>query len=149
MRPTLKIPYELDTSSGTLQRELDRLVTGLYDYAESVRQLNDVKPEITRSIVRSGTCAAAYDTLLRVQPFDDTTVTVQLPRPNTKEGGLTLRVARLNYAGAIVLTPIGDALINEAPQLVMYATPGLIEVLFDGQNFYSDYQGAFAWGEGL
>ncbi len=149
MRPVLKIPRRFDTAPDKIEGDMNRMVNALYDYAGELATLGAVKPEVPSKIIRSGTCAASYDVMLRVQPAVDTVVTVQMPQPETTDGGRVLRVARLGYDGDVVLSPLGRSLINDRSSLHMYSVPGLAEVYFDGVNFYTSYQGAMGWGEGL
>jgi len=149
VRPVLKIMREFDPSPERIKSDFDRLLNGLFAYADSLAVLGEVKPEVPSRIVRTGVCAASYDVLLRVSPVPDAVVTVQFPQPKTTDGGRILRVARLGYDGYVVLSPLGSSLINGRSQLNMFSTPGMAEIRFDGTDFYSSYQGAVAWGEDL
>lgn len=149
MRPVLKITRQFNTDPDKIEGDMNRLINGLYDYAEQIAAIGAVKPEVPQKIVRTGTCAASYDVMTRVQPAADTTVTVQMPQPATPDGGRVLRVVRLGYDGDIVLSPLGGALINGRSSMHMYSVPGLAEIYFDGVNFHTSYQGAMGWGEDL
>lgn len=145
MRPVLKITRQFDTLH--MEREMNRLVNGLYDFAGQVAGVCDVQPTVDAP-VRTGTTAASYDTMLRVSPAtDSTTVTVQLPQPVTTDGGKICRIVRTTTGGNIIIQTVGSALLNGVTRLFMFDDPGMIEVRFDGANFWTTSYGALSWSE--
>lgn len=148
--PVIDIPAKLDIETERArQKNLDRLTDGVIRFASDVGRTYSPRPDATAPVT-TGTTSAAYDVITRVAPAQsDTVVTVQLPQPQTADGGRPLIVARTNYNGAIILKPLGGATLNGLSRLMMFGTPGIARIMFDGQNFYTDYQGALAWDEGL
>lgn len=128
---------------------MNRLVNGLYDFSGQVSRFGEVRPDMG-GIIRTGTTSAAFDVLIRVSPANETTVVaVQLPQAKTEDGGRVCRIVRTTEGGEIVLQPVGDALLNGASRLFMYNYPGLVEIRFDGQNYWTSYGGALSWAEAL
>lgn len=145
MRPVLKITRQFDTDHP--EREMNRLINGLYDYAGQVAQAGEVRPEMA-GIVRTGTTSVGFDVLLRVSPANESTVVVvQLPQPRTEDGGRVCRVARTTAGGEVLIQAVGGATLNGGTRLFMYNAPGLAEVRFDGQNYWTTYYGALSWAE--
>lgn len=141
------IPLVFQGAEAVLKRELERLADGIYRWTQDADLRYEPRPTVS-PISISGTIYAAFDVITRVQPLDEETVTVQLPRPDARNGGRRLFVQRLNTAGAIVLSPL-DCTVNSYDRLVLSALPGLVTVRFDGENYYTDAPGCADWGEAL
>ena len=132
-----------------MEREMNRLINGLYDNAAQVASLCDVAPSFAQ-VVRGGIVGAAFDAMIRVSPATDSTiVTVQLPQADVTQGGRAVYVSRTGAFGEVIIAAVGNSLLNGASRLFMFKERGLAEIRFDGQNYYTSYHGALSWGEGI
>lgn len=132
-----------------LKRELERFAAALYKYTQDADIRYEPRPTVSR-LYDSGTAtlSAAFDVITRVAPQASAVVTVQLPRPDPKNGGRRVIVQRANTSGAIVLSPLGCT-INGYDRLLIAALPHYITARFDGENYFTDLPGCADFGEGL
>lgn len=147
MPAKIDIPLAFRAAESALKIELERFAGGIYRYTQDAALFFEPKPTVSK-IYETGTISAAFDAITRVAPRADETVTVQLPRPDSKQGGRRLFVQRMNTLGAIVLSPLGCT-VNTYDRIVLSALPGYITARFDGENYFTDLPGCADWGEAL
>lgn len=116
----------------------------------NVANANVVALTLVAGTVNNTIVSAALGTVLRVQPVtSDTQITVQLPKADPKNGGLTCQILRLNTQGAVAVQPVGCNLNGSTDPILLGGQIGLTTFLFDGSDFYSDKPCAIAWNANL
>lgn len=147
MPAKIDIPLVFPAAEGALKRELERLASAVYKYTQDADIRYEPRPSISK-VYTSGTIAAAFDVITRVSPATGETVTVQLPRPDPRNGGRRVIVQRMTTVGAIVISPI-DCSVNSYDRYIMTNAPGYVTARFDSENYFTDLPGCADFGEGL
>ncbi len=141
MGTKLDIPLVFTPSdTATLKRDLERFAKAVDGYTrESAPAAFVAAPQPGRLGVLS------FDMVTRVALATGDVLTLQLPQPDTKNGGRVIYVKRETTVGTCTLRGVG-ALLNGRATALLPAQPGLYGIYFDGANYYSQQALAADWG---
>lgn len=128
------------TDPAVLKRDLDRLGQGLYKYAQDAALAFQPVPDPSPPQV------LAFGATTRVAIPADTTLNLQLPQPDVKNGRRSLFIKRETTTGTVNVRAVGGSLINGHTSQLLPAQPGLYAIMFDSQNYYSQPALAADWG---
>jgi hypothetical protein len=89
--------------------------------------------------------------MTRVAPQRDTDwITLRLPKPNPRDGGRSIQIARLTSLGAVeIVTSAPGCTVDGLERILLLGSIGLTTITTDGSNFFMDVGGALNWGAGL
>lgn len=142
MPSRIDIPLSINTNSPpALKSDLDRLVNEIDRWT---RNLPNEYVERDRSASRGTITAVGFGVVNRLGPLDGEILNVQLPRPDPKNGGRRLVVVRATTTGMAVLRAVGCT-INGAAYFGLRSHVHFVDVLFDGENYFTDDPGAVGW----
>jgi hypothetical protein len=132
MAANFDIPLSYPSADPTLSRALER-------FANSVKSYIDQAPRsFAPLMLPQGATGAvlAFGTALRTATNSGDTLTVTLPRVDTRDGGKTCGIYRTTATGSITVTA-PNCLVDGAASLTLPTTLALYEFYFDGSNYYS------------
>lgn len=127
------------TEPAQLKRDLDRLGQGLYKYTQDASLAFQPVPDVSPPQV------LAFGTTTRIALAPGTTLQLQLPQPDVKNGRKQLYIKRETTTGTVYVRGVG-CLINGHSSQLLPAQPGLYTIFFDAVNYYSQPALAADWG---
>ena len=133
------IPLTYDTENPeALKRELERLSSSLTAYFGGLTgspHAAVVQPRLRALPLNTPKAAFGFITPVALPNTDDV-LDIALPRPDPRNGGLSLVVTRSATTGTIHLSAPG-CLVNGVALATLVNSIGFYEVLFDGTNYYT------------
>lgn len=132
----IQVPRVFRSEPELLKSDLERFGLEVERHANNLGNVFARRIDV-RSIVTNGDLSAEFEVAYGVSPLDGQTVNVFLPSPQRKNAGRVLSIIRKTLTG-IVYVYAPNSTVNGRDRILLDASIGWAQFLFDGYDYYGD-----------